>query len=59
MFTDDFTRYKVGYRLKRKFEAFACIKEYKALVVKQQGMVIRSLRPDGGVSHPPCPLIQH
>jgi len=48
MFTDDFTRYKVGYLLKRKSEAFACFKEYKALVEKQQGKAIRKLRTDEG-----------
>jgi len=35
MFLDDFTRYNVGYLLKRKSEAFARFKEYKALVEKQ------------------------
>jgi len=48
MFTDHFTRCKVGYRLKRKSEAFACFKEFKVLVEKQQGKVIRKLRTDGG-----------
>jgi len=48
MFTDDFTRYKVGYLLKRKSEAFARFKEYKALVEKQQGKLIRKLRTIGG-----------
>jgi len=48
MFTGDFTRYKVGYLLKRKSEAFACFQEYKALVENQQGKVIRKLRTDSG-----------
>jgi len=48
MFTDDYTRYKVGYLLKCKSESFARIKEYKALVEKQQGKVIRKPRTDGG-----------
>jgi len=49
MFTDDFTKYKVGYLLKCTSEAFARFKEYKALVEKQQleGKVIRKLRTDG------------
>jgi len=48
MFPDDFTKYKVGYLLKRKSEALARFEEYKALVEKQQGKVIRKLRTDGG-----------
>jgi len=48
MLMDDFTRYKVGYLLKRKSEAFARFKEYKALVEKQKGKVIRKLCTDGG-----------
>jgi len=47
MFTDDVTRYKVNYLLKRKSDGFARFKEYKALVEKQQGKVIRKLRTDG------------
>jgi len=61
MFTDDFTRYKVGYLLKRKSEAFASFKEYKALVEKQQGKVIRKLRTDRGgeyTSSEYCHLLQ-
>jgi len=61
MFTDDFTRYKVGYLLKRKSEAFPRLKEYKALVEKQQGKVIRNRRPDGGgeyTSNEFCHLLQ-
>jgi len=61
LFTDDFTRYKVGYLLKCKSEAFARFKEYKALVEKQQGKVIRKLRTDGGreyTSNEFCHLLQ-
>ena len=61
LFTDYFTRYKVSYVLKRKLEAFACFKEYKALVEKQQGKVIRKLRTDGGEeyrSNEFCHLLQ-
>jgi len=48
MFTDDYTRYKVGYLLKHKSETFARFKEYKALGKKQQGKIIRMLRLDEG-----------
>ena len=48
MFTDHFTRYKVCYLLKRKSEAFARFKQYKALGEKRQGKVIRKLCTDGG-----------
>jgi len=46
MFMDDFIRYKVCYLLKCKSEAFACFKEYKTLMEKQQGKVIKKLRTD-------------
>jgi len=61
MFTDDFTRYNVGYLLKRKSEAFARFKEYKALVEKQQGKVIRKLHTNRGAeytSNESCHLLQ-
>jgi len=61
LFTDDFTRYKVGYLLKRKSETFARFNEYEALVEKQQGKVIRKLRTDGGgefTSNECCHLLQ-
>ena len=43
MFTDDFSRYRVGYLLKQKSEAFARFQEYKAMAEKQQGKPIRKL----------------
>ena len=61
MFTNDFPRCKVGYLLKRKSEAFARFKEYKALVEKQQRRVIKKLRTDGGeeyTSNEFCYLLQ-
>jgi len=61
MFTDDFTRYMVGHLLKRNLEAFARFKEYKALVEKQQGKVIRKLCTDRGgeyTSNEFCHLLQ-
>jgi len=48
LFTDDFTRYKVGYALKKKSDALKCFKEYKALVEKLHGKPIQKLRTDGG-----------
>ena len=48
MFTDDFTRYRVGYLLKWKSEALTRFKEYKALVEEQRGSTIRKLRTGGG-----------
>ena len=36
-FTDDFTRYRVGYLLKLKSEALTQFKEYKTLVKKEKG----------------------
>src|SRR5207237_9871975 len=47
-FTDDFTRFKVGYMLKKKSDAFQCFKDYKVLVEKQHGRSIQKLRTDGG-----------
>jgi len=47
-FIDDFIRYKVGYLVKHKSVAFACFKEYRALVEKEQGKVIQKLCTHGG-----------
>ena len=61
IYTDNFTRYKVGYLLKRKSEAFDRFQEYKALVEKQQCKVIRKLRTDGEgeyMSNEFCHLLQ-
>ena len=48
MFTDDYTRFKIGYLIKRKSEALMCFKDYKALAEKHHGKPIRKLRTDGG-----------
>jgi len=49
IFTDNFTRYKVGYSPKCQSQAFSPFKEYnKDLVEKQQGKVIRKLGRNGG-----------
>ena len=48
MFTDDFTRFKVGYLMKRKSEALRCFKDYKALAEKHHGSLVHKLRTDGG-----------
>jgi len=61
LFTNDFTWYKVGYLLKCKSELFARFMEYKALVEKQQGKVIKKLRKDEGgeyTSNEFCHLLQ-
>ena len=47
-FTDDFTRYKVAYALKKKLDSLKGFKEYKAWVVKLHGQPIQKLRMDGG-----------
>lgn len=44
MFTDNFTRYRVGNFLKSKSETLIQFKKYKALVKKQQGLTIKKLR---------------
>ena len=48
LFTDDFTRFKIGYLIKRKSEALTCFMDYKALVEKHHGKPVRNLRTDGG-----------
>lgn len=48
MFIDDFTRKTWVYLLKTKDEAFAYFKEFKAMVKKQSGYVIKKLQSDKG-----------
>lgn len=48
MFTDGYTRFKIGYLIKRKSEALKCFQEYKALAEKHHEKPIRKLRTDGG-----------
>jgi len=48
LFTDDFTRYKVGYALKKKSDALKYFKEYKALVERLHQKPIQKLLTDGG-----------
>jgi len=48
MFTDDFTRLKIGYLIKRKSEALRYFMDYKALAEKYHGKPVCKLRTDGG-----------
>jgi len=47
MFTDYFTRFQIGYLIKRKSEALTCFMDYKALAEKHDGKPVRKLRTDG------------
>ena len=47
-FTDDYSRYGHVYLMRRKFGTFEKFKEYRALVEKQLGKVIKTLRSDRG-----------
>ncbi|KAJ6937917.1 hypothetical protein NC652_012263 [Populus alba x Populus x berolinensis] len=47
-FTDDFSRKTWIYFLKRKSEVFNCFKDFKAIVEKQTGYTIRTVRSDQG-----------
>ena len=47
-FIDDFSRKTWIYFLKRKSEVFNCFKEFKAIVEKQSGYKIRTVRSDQG-----------
>ena len=47
-FIDDFTRKTWIYLLKTKDEAFEYFKEFKAMVEKQSGYIIKTLRSDRG-----------
>ncbi|KAJ7962054.1 Retrovirus-related Pol polyprotein from transposon TNT 1-94 [Quillaja saponaria] len=48
LFIDDYTRKTWVYFLKKKSEAFEVFKKFKALVEKESGHVIKSLRSDRG-----------
>lgn len=48
MFTNDYTRFKIGYLIKRKSEALKCFSDYKTLVEKHHEKPIKKLRMDGG-----------
>ena len=47
-FIDDFSRKTWIYFLKRKSEVFNCFKDFKAIVEKQSGYMIRTVRSDQG-----------
>jgi transposase InsO family protein len=47
-FIDDFSRKTWIYFLKRKSEVFNCFKDFKAIVEKQSGYKIRTVRSDQG-----------
>jgi transposase InsO family protein len=47
-FIDDFSRKTCIYFLKRKSEVFNCFKNFKAIVEKQSGYKIRTVRSDQG-----------
>ena len=47
-FTDDYSRYGHVYLMRRKSDTFEKFKEYRALVEKQLGKVIKTLRSDRG-----------
>ena len=48
IFIDDFSRMTWVYILKEKSEAFATFKKFKALVAKQKGCNIKTIRSDRG-----------
>ncbi len=50
-FVDDFSRHVTVFTISRKSQAFECFKEYKALVEKQTGKQIKSLRTDNGMEY--------
>jgi len=54
MFTDDFTRFKIGYLMKSKSKALICFKDYKALAEKHHGKPVGKLCTDGEASIPPA-----
>ncbi|MCP4491938.1 MAG: DDE-type integrase/transposase/recombinase [Gammaproteobacteria bacterium] len=47
-FIDDFSRFTMVYFIQRKSEVFEKFKEYKNLMEKQTGQVIKALRSDNG-----------
>ena len=47
-FIDEFTRFTVGYFLKKKSEALNCFMLYKAYAERQQGRKILTIRTDNG-----------
>ena len=47
-FTDDYSRFGHVYLMRHKSETFDKFKEYRALVEKQLGKVIKTLRSDRG-----------
>ena len=47
-FTDDYSRFGYVYLMRHKSETFDKFKEYRALVEKQLGKVIKTLRSDRG-----------
>ena len=47
-FIDDFSRKTCIYFLKRKSEVFNCFKDFKAIMEKQSGCMIRTVRSDQG-----------
>ena len=47
-FTDDYSRYGHVYLMRRKSDTFEKFKAYRALVEKQLGKVIKTLRSDRG-----------
>ena len=48
LFIDDYTRKAWVYFLKNKSEAFDCFKRFKAVIEKESGYEIKSLRTDRG-----------
>ena len=48
LFVDDFSRKMWGYFLKQKSDAFLVFQQFKALVEKEFGSSIRTLRTDNG-----------
>ena len=48
IFIDDFSRMTWVYFLKEKSEAFSTFKKFKALVEKQKGCSIKTIRSDRG-----------
>jgi len=48
LFMDDFTRYKVGYTLKKNSEALKCFKGYKVRVETQHGLHLEKPWTDAG-----------
>jgi 5'-3' exoribonuclease 2 len=45
-FIDDYSRKTWVYFLKVKFNVFSCLKKFKALIEKENGYYIKSLRID-------------